>query len=549
MPLNLPAQPHIYSGSGEVSVLRADSPSSGGRGFQKPEDPEVTKNRQLQNVLLEKEVSSYDQDKADKKLLNDIQVHATAWSGAWNVYEKTGDSDQAAKAFQELGGDGEISFSDDGETMSTEAIDPNTGAGISLKGKKKDFKMIGNTLQAIQADPKLMLDPTTQQVLRDNGISMTYIKPSDSPAQAEERDKRMLAARTAAEKDIINTRNQNYLETRSKPYENPDTGERINVLPGQMPKEGFYPIGSGVVSGAAKDKTFKPFGLGVEELDKTQDFKLTADLYKQADDNFPTMPGEDPGKYQQAKDEFVSRRRNDILGIPDETKVDTDTQTVYERRGNKFTSRRATTQEMQALGMGQQSQKPEQKPGLSIKVSFDGGKEVDIPLLVPTLSKDQADYLSAGGKPTHDMIQKAMDYAKERINAGKSPFAEEGEGGQAKPDQSYIEAPIPKTSKPQETNVLSKDENMTIGDIPFAIVKAFKEKPTASEAINAYAKAMSQKGVGFTPEDIKKLGKWLVGKTDAQKERALEAATRAKQESDAAWQKFLSTKIPIKKGE
>ncbi|OPY89017.1 MAG: hypothetical protein A4E71_00097 [Smithella sp. PtaU1.Bin162] len=63
---------------------------------------------------------------------------------------------------------------------------------------------------------------------------------------------------------------------------------------------------------------------------------------------------------------------------------------------------------------------------LSIGVTFDG-KETEIPTLVPTLSKDEINYLLEGGEPTKAIIRKAVDHAKKRIASGKSPFAEEGE--------------------------------------------------------------------------------------------------------------------------
>ena len=63
---------------------------------------------------------------------------------------------------------------------------------------------------------------------------------------------------------------------------------------------------------------------------------------------------------------------------------------------------------------------------LSIGVNIDG-EEVEIPSLVPTLNKPEIDFLLGGGKPTKEIVDKAVEQAKKRIAEGKSPFAQEGE--------------------------------------------------------------------------------------------------------------------------
>ncbi len=63
---------------------------------------------------------------------------------------------------------------------------------------------------------------------------------------------------------------------------------------------------------------------------------------------------------------------------------------------------------------------------LSIGVNIDG-REIEIPSLVPTLSKEEVNYLLKGGKPTKIIVDKAVAYARKRIVEGKSPFAQEGE--------------------------------------------------------------------------------------------------------------------------
>jgi hypothetical protein len=59
---------------------------------------------------------------------------------------------------------------------------------------------------------------------------------------------------------------------------------------------------------------------------------------------------------------------------------------------------------------------------LSIGVNIDG-KETEIPSLVPTLTKQEVDYMLSGQKPTKQIVQKAVDYAKERKKKGLSPYA------------------------------------------------------------------------------------------------------------------------------
>lgn len=69
-----------------------------------------------------------------------------------------------------------------------------------------------------------------------------------------------------------------------------------------------------------------------------------------------------------------------------------------------------------------------QSSEISIGVNING-KEVEIPSLVPTLSKDEIDHLLRGGEPTDEIVRKAADYATKRINAGLPVFAQDGEQG------------------------------------------------------------------------------------------------------------------------
>lgn len=61
---------------------------------------------------------------------------------------------------------------------------------------------------------------------------------------------------------------------------------------------------------------------------------------------------------------------------------------------------------------------------MTIGVNFDG-KETDIPAIVPTLSREQIEYITKGGdiNKRKDIIQKAVDHAKKRMKDGLSPYA------------------------------------------------------------------------------------------------------------------------------
>jgi len=63
---------------------------------------------------------------------------------------------------------------------------------------------------------------------------------------------------------------------------------------------------------------------------------------------------------------------------------------------------------------------------LSVGVDFGAG-EMEIPLLVPTLTKDEINHLLAGNKETKEILDKAVVHAIERLKQGKSPFAEDDE--------------------------------------------------------------------------------------------------------------------------
>jgi hypothetical protein len=55
------------------------------------------------------------------------------------------------------------------------------------------------------------------------------------------------------------------------------------------------------------------------------------------------------------------------------------------------------------------------------------GKEILMPLLVPTLTAEEIAHLVDGGQPTLGMLRKAKQHAIQRLEEGKSPFADFGE--------------------------------------------------------------------------------------------------------------------------
>jgi hypothetical protein len=97
---------------------------------------------------------------------------------------------------------------------------------------------------------------------------------------------------------------------------------------------------------------------------------------------------------------------------------------VAERRGGD--TRADGTKK--GLGFFGELQRPDGKVSteLSIGVGFDG-KDTEIPLLVPTLTKQEIDWLLSGKKATKTIVDKAVAHARKRMKDGKSPFAEQGE--------------------------------------------------------------------------------------------------------------------------
>jgi hypothetical protein len=69
---------------------------------------------------------------------------------------------------------------------------------------------------------------------------------------------------------------------------------------------------------------------------------------------------------------------------------------------------------------------PQFEGGFSTEISGEStidGKNVEYPLMVPSLTKEQLDYLLSGQEPSDDIYKNAEEYARQRISQGLSPFA------------------------------------------------------------------------------------------------------------------------------
>lgn len=80
-----------------------------------------------------------------------------------------------------------------------------------------------------------------------------------------------------------------------------------------------------------------------------------------------------------------------------------------------------------AKGKGYLGALPTKEGGVATEISSEfeyKGKNVEHPLLVPTLNKAEIDHLLAGKEPTESIYSKAQSFAKKRIDEGKGTFAE-----------------------------------------------------------------------------------------------------------------------------
>ncbi len=95
------------------------------------------------------------------------------------------------------------------------------------------------------------------------------------------------------------------------------------------------------------------------------------------------------------------------------------------RHGNE----QAVNNPFMAKGKGYFGQLPAQD-GMATELSsiFEhNGHQVEHPLIVPTLTKQELQHLTAGNEPTPEIYSKAEQFAIGRIKQGKSPFAGQDE--------------------------------------------------------------------------------------------------------------------------
>jgi len=91
-----------------------------------------------------------------------------------------------------------------------------------------------------------------------------------------------------------------------------------------------------------------------------------------------------------------------------------------------------------AKGKGYFGALPNKEGGVSTEISSEftyKGKNVEHPLIVPTLNKAELDHLLSGKEPTEAIYSKAQAFAKKRIDEGKSAFAEPTEMRYPTPDK------------------------------------------------------------------------------------------------------------------
>lgn len=68
--------------------------------------------------------------------------------------------------------------------------------------------------------------------------------------------------------------------------------------------------------------------------------------------------------------------------------------------------------------------------GFSTEISSESdinGKNVEYPLIVPTLTSDELSHLLSNKEPTDEIYRKAEEYARQRLQQGLSPFASPNE--------------------------------------------------------------------------------------------------------------------------
>ena len=127
----------------------------------------------------------------------------------------------------------------------------------------------------------------------------------------------------------------------------------------------------------------------------------------------------------------------------------------------------------------------------SVGVNF-SGDEMEIPTLIPSLTKDELNHLLSGNDPTSEIINKAVKHAKGRIENNKSPFWGSGEEI-TKPPTAMRPVRVKGVANPMQF-----PDNMDINDIREFLRKRFTQQAVAGNqpadlaALQGQARATEQ---------------------------------------------------------
>ncbi len=157
---------------------------------------------------------------------------------------------------------------------------------------------------------------------------------------------------------------------------------------------------------------------------------------------------------------------------------------------------------------------------ISISVGFDG-KETLIPLLVPSLTKDEVDYLLRGNKETTIIKQKAIKHAIEQMREGKSPFIGESLSSSFQPIPQTITQP----STPQMTSkdifiLMQTDSGKKFLESKFPAEEKLTEKQKDFNFLIKTGKTVEEAltGAGYKTEELSSdIGKLIKDKDKAAK--------------------------------
>jgi len=176
------------------------------------------------------------------------------------------------------------------------------------------------------------------------------------------------------------------------------------------------------------------------------------------------------------------------------------------------------------------SSKGEAMEGPSVKVVVND-QEMELPLMVPTLSKDQRDYLSVGGKPTEGIMQKVLAYAGvQGIPEVQEEPTEEAEAQSAiKPEAEaevdedrviYMDDLLEEEEDPLTTVDLDEaDEQVQADEEERSIVMAEDDPPVIPQPTpgaeipedirQAYKERTGQDAPALYPEEEEKTNLWV----------------------------------------